>query len=310
MLRLQPPKATKSIEIVTSDWEPYVTTQSEKGGPVGEMVAAVLERSGYRSHVVFASWENGLAKVSDGNAFAVFPMVKSQDRKDNFEYSDPLVGFTYVLFHRKDKSISEQVLNGDLHDARVGKIEGYDYWDALENSGANFQSFPTTLAGFEALQRGEIDFLAESELVGAATLEGENFRGDSSDFGTVPRLAPAHSSQDYVYFVMKKGKDSARVIESFNRALAEYKTTVQYEEMHKSLDRKIERARLAGDKLVEVKDLSGRVMGEVPSGAQLRVLAWPTEYRRGNQVRVKLLEGPLVGRVGAVNLENVVIIGD
>ena len=42
MVRVQPPKAAQSVQVLTSDWEPYVDTTAEQGGIIGDMVTSVL----------------------------------------------------------------------------------------------------------------------------------------------------------------------------------------------------------------------------------------------------------------------------
>lgn len=309
MLRLQPPRATQSVHVLTSDWDPYVDTTVDKGGIVGDMVLSVLGASGYKGDVSFDTWENGLQKVDQGTAFGIFPMVKSASREEKFEFSDPLVDFTYVLFTQSDTVVDGAVLAGDLHGKRVGRISGYDYWPELDASGADFETYPSTVAGFDALSNGDIDFLAESDLVGNATLRSEKFLGDVNDFKQVHGDNPALSSNDSVYFLLHKSDLSRSVMERFNQALQQYKSTERYREQVAMLKGAPDHVALAGDSPVEVKGRAAESLGMVPAGVSARVLEWPSELDPENLLKIKMVDGPLAGQIGYVRLEDVEVLG-
>lgn len=305
MLRLQPPRAAQSVQIITSDWDPYVTTGDENGGVVGDIVLSVLASSGYDGQVSFDTWDSGLRKVGEGTVFGVFPMVKSASRLEKYEYSDPLVDYRYVLFKRKDSQVTQAMQNGDFNGARIGKIEGYDYWEELDNSGAKFSTYSSPIEGFQALQNNEIDFLAESDIVGNAILRGADFEGDSGKFDILEGDAAALSSEDSVHFLIRKNKLSRSVIESFNKSLAEYKKTDRYREQISMLKGIPERVNLIGEGLVDVHDESGKLLGSVPAGVSAQVLTWPDILQEGQEVKIKMLSGPMTGRTGLVKLEHV-----
>lgn len=309
MFRVQPPRAAQAIEVVTSDWEPYVDPSSDNGGAVSEIVTAVLNRSGYKSEVTFGSWENGLARVEQGNAFGIFPMVRSSAREDDFEYSSPLFSFKYVLFAKRVQPIDESVLRGDLTGRRVGLLEGYDYWPELDSSGATFVRYASTMEGFEALESGEVDFLAESELVGNATLTSGEFEHDAGDFTVVGGDNPALSSEEEVYFLIHKSPNSPQLMARFNEALEEFKSTERYKQLIEGVQENPEQVLVGkGSKPAEIRDAEGSLIGSVPSGTRAIVLEWPSELTESSWVKVKILNDPLDGRIGFVTLESLEIV--
>lgn len=305
LVRIQPPRAAQSIQVITSDWEPYVQTDDARGGVVGDIVVSVLAGTGYNAQISFDTWSGGLNKVDQGTAFGIFPMVKSAERKETFEYSDPLVEFKYVLFKRRNDIVTSEVRNGNLSGSRVGKIAGYDYWPELDASGAQFVEYQSTIAGFEALLNGEIDYLAESDLVGMATLRGPEFEGDAGSFDIIDGDHPALDSIDSVHFLVRKGQLSRTFMDSFNASLAEYKKTDRYRQQVTSLSEAADRVVLVGDGLIDVTDASGASLGSIPSGVAARVLSWPNELQSQGTVEIKMLDGPLAGRIGRVPLANV-----
>lgn len=272
---------------------------------MGDMVVTVLGGSGYRGEVGFDTWESGLRKVDEGTAFGIFPMVQSASRADAFEFSDPLLDFRYVLFARSDAETPAGVQNGDLRGTRVGRINGYDYWPELDTSGAEFETFPSTIAGFQALSDGEIDFLAESDLVGNATLMSDKFLGDVGEFAIVSGSHPALSSADSVHFVIRKSDLSQSVMERFNQSLAQYKETERYREQMEMLRGEPDRVVLSGDALVDVTDASHHIIGAVPHGVSARVLQWPHLLKPEERAQIKMIDGPLAGRIGYVKLSDV-----
>lgn len=305
LIRTQPPKAAQSVNVITSDWEPYVDTTADNGGTLGDIVVAVLASSGYNANVGFDNWSPGLDKVDRGTAFGIFPMVSSAEREEKFEYSDPLVDFKYVLFKKRGHAIPDAVFLGDLSGVKVGRVAGYDYWPELEESGAQFETFPSTLAGFSALDDGTVDLLVESDLVGNATLDGASFTGDASAFEIVDGDHPALSFEDSVHFLIRKTAISRDVMDTFNASLAEYKETERYREQVASLSGSTEHVALTGSGLIEVTDDAGAALGSVPPGVSARVLEWPDDLSAGSSVKIKMLDGPLAGRVARVNLEHV-----
>lgn len=305
MVRIQPPRAAQSVQVITSDWQPYVDTTVDQGGTVGEIVVSVLASSGYNGQVAYDTWSSGLERVDQGTAFGIFPMVKSASRDEVYEYSDPLVDYTYVLFKRRGMEVSKAVLSGDLSGMRVGIIDGYDYWPELDESGATFKDYPTTAAGFEALSNGEVDFVAESDIVGHATLRSQKFEGDATEFDIVRGDNPALSSTDSVYFLIRKSKLSSDVMEKFNEALAEYKKTERYSELVAKLEGVTDAVTLTGESLVDVETATGEPLGAVPPGVSARVLQWPADLKPGAMLKIKMLDGPLSGRIGFVRLEDV-----
>lgn len=309
LVRVQPPRAVQSVQVLTSDWEPYVNPVEENGGTVGEIVVSVLASSGYAAQVTEDNWDSGLEKVDAGTAFGIFPMVKSDERLDKFEYSEPLVDFRYVLFKRSNDPVSSEVLAGDLSQVRVGRIDGYDYWPQLDASGADFRDFPSTSAGFQALRDGEIDFLAESDVVGNATLTSAEFVGDASWFEIVESDNPALSSTDSVYFLVRKSDLSSAVMERFNQSLEQFKQSERYRELVSSLGGVPDDVILVGDGLVEVSGPAGEPLGAIPPGVRARVVAWPDELHPGSRLEVKMLDGPLAGRIATVDLEHVEVSG-
>lgn len=305
MVRIQPPRAAQSVQVITSDWQPYVDTTVDQGGAVGEIVVSVLAGSGYNAQVAYDTWNSGLDRVNQGTAFGIFPMVKSESRSEVFEYSDPLVDYSYVLFKRRGTEVPEAVLSGDLSGMRVGVIDGYDYWPELDESGATFKDYPTTVAGFEALSNDEVDFVAESDIVGNATLKGQKFDGDAHEFDIVRGDNPALSSTDSVYFLIRKSKLSGDVMKKFNEALAEYKRTERYGELVANLEGTTDTVTFAGESLINVESDTGEPLGTVPPGITGRVLQWPADLKPGEMLRIKMLDGPLSGRIGFVRLEDI-----
>ena len=305
MVRIQPPRAAQSVQVITSDWQPYVDTTVDQGGTVGEIVVSVLASSGYNGQVTFDTWSSGLERVDQGTAFGIFPMVKSASRDETYEYSDPLVDYKYVLFKRRSMDVPDSVLSGDLSGMRVGVIDGYDYWHELDDSGATFKDYPTTAAGFQALSNDEVDFVAESDIVGNATIKGQKFEGDANEFGIVRGDNPALSSTDSVYFLIRKSELSDAVMEKFNKALAEYKKTERYGELVETLEGTNDEVILTSESLIDVRSATGDDLGAVPPGITAWVLEWPADLKPGAMLKIKMLNGPLSGRIGLVRLQDV-----
>jgi len=175
--KYQPPQP---IRVNTSNWVPYVDQSAPNMGPISEVVREVFRSAGYEPVIDFIGWKQATEEVKDLSALAAFPLILDSERRENFTYSDPLMEFRYVLFYRKDRFTSKELIawaRGELTDVdwKISYVEGYAVWPELQDLNVSGE-FQNIQEAFEALQDGKIDLLVEGELVGKQALFNPKIR--------------------------------------------------------------------------------------------------------------------------------------
>lgn len=305
------------IPVVSGEWAPFVGADLHDGGPVTQLVTEVMRRAGYAPQVTYTSWSLAQEQVSRGAALAAYPLVSSEERRTDFELSDPLLETDYVLFYNAATGrpdVSSEAAMGEL---RVGGIAGYDYWPAFDAAASDRVEFATSEAGFEALADGRIDLLAEGEVSGRALLASPDFAGDARSIRIAGGDRPWLRSRQPLHLMVARSAESAKLLDAFNSALAELKATDRYDELVASVTASpTDHVRLATSAggLVPVFDERGRRTGSVPAGSEAVVRSWPdgldgrTPAGHGIRVKIKITTGPGTGTVGYVRAADVELV--
>jgi ABC-type amino acid transport substrate-binding protein len=322
--QLREPRAAapRPVLVASGSWAPFVGPDLPDGGPLVELVTEVLRSQGYSPEVGYTSWSLAERRARGGDAIGVFPLVGSAGRGEDLLRSDPLLDFEYVLFYDRSRPVPAVTAPADLGALRVGRIAGYDYWPELERAVPEFVEFPNSLDAFRALAAGEIDLLPEGLLSGNAVLADSALASDAQGFGHLDGPAPLVRSTQGLYFMMPRTPEAPALLRDFNTGLADFRTTDAYEAIVAGLTdgTAAERVSLvpAGtDGLVELLEADGTPALLTPRGTRARVLEWPPAFVTGAPaepdpdepvlVRVKITNGPAVGRVFSVDARDLVL---
>jgi ABC-type amino acid transport substrate-binding protein len=322
--QLREPRAStpRPVLVASGSWAPFVGPDLPDGGPLVELVTEVLRSRGYSPEVGYTSWSQAERRARAGDAIGVFPLVGSAGRGEDLLRSDPLLDFEYVLFY--DRSRPEPLVTGpaDLATLRVGRIAGYDYWPELESAVPAFVEYPSSLDAFRALARGEIDLLPEGLLSGNAVLADPALASDAQGFGYLDGPEPLVRSTQGLYFMMPRTREADALLRDFDAGLADFRTTDAYAAIVGELTSgtsadPVSLVPAGSDGLVELRDADGTPVLLTPRGTRARVLEWPAAFLTGSSgrpdpekpvlVRVKLTNGPAVGRVFSVDARDLVL---
>lgn len=309
VLRAKPPARLQPITLVTAEWEPYISSELPESGPLARIATQTLLHAGYDPSYTFTTWQLAQRDVLEGGAIGVVAMVDSGTRDEQFIYSDPLLELRYTLFgHDRDDLVSI-AQRKDLTGLRVARIEGYDYWRELDESGAEFVTFQSAEDAFLALVEGDVDLVAEDSLAGRALVDGPDFPGDGSLITEVPGASDLTTSSQGLHVLLSDTPEGRRLQEHFNASLAEYRTTPDYAEHVAALDQMQQTVALRSPEgPVELLDGSGATIGITPTGTTGVVDAWPEAPTSPDaMVRVKVLDGPWAGRIVKVPMREVEI---
>lgn len=300
-LRPWPASPSRPILISSGSWAPYVGPDLPQGGPLAELVTECLRRARYSPEVSYTSWSLAEDRVRTEASVGVFPLVSSQARRAEFLASEPLLEFKYVLFFDRRRGTPNITSPSDLTVLRVGGIAGYDYWSELEAAVGDFVEFESAMDGFRALANGEIDVLAEGLVSGQAVIVDPDFTGDAADFDYVRGDGPLVQSVENLYFMTANTAAASKIMNEFNRELAELRRTGDYERivapLRPSTAEEVELLPSESSGLVELLDSTGKVVLLAPRGTRARVIAWPDEFVAPSNAQ----SGPLLLQVKVTN---------
>lgn len=310
IVRTDPPERSQPLQISTSEWLPYISPDLPENGPVAQLLTEVFGRAGYAPVFSFSTWPLAERDVRAGSSVGMAPVVIS-DARDSFAlYTEPLMEFRYTLFGRKGRLLDSIPERDDLSGLRVARIEGYQYWDALDESGAEFSDYPSALAAFRALKNGEVDLVAEGSIAGRAVLDGADFPDDGSRYAEVAPTTEMTSSVQGLHLLLDDSSEGRMLQKELDEAITSFRDTEDYERVMAALvdtstDVELRSADGGG---VEVLDEEGNTAGVTPSGTRAVVEAWPEEPTTSStSVPLKILDGPLAGRYLAVRIEDLEI---
>lgn len=310
VVRADPPERSQPLQISTSEWLPYISPDLPNNGPVAEMLTEVLGRAGYTPVFTFSTWPLAERDVTNGASIGMAPVIVSASRDSFALYTEPLLDFRYTLIGKKGELLDSVADLTDLDGLRIARVEGYQYWDELDDSGATFSDHPSSLDAFTAMMNGEADLVAEGAIAGRAVLEGPSFLDDATAYAEVSPSSSLTSSTQGLHLLLKDSSVGQRLKREIDAALADFQRTEDYQRLLDSLTPGPPQVTLstAQGGAVELMDDSGAFVGATPSGTSASVLEWPDGTPTAQTlVPVKILDGPLAGKLLAVRLEDLEI---
>lgn len=307
LMRPSPARPLRPILITTSNWFPFTAEESDGGGPASRMVSDIFRSAGYSPTIDFTSWDSSLARVQSGEAVGAFPFTSASADRRAYLSSEPLLEFDYVLFHRAQDPISEAT----LPNLRVAKIDGYEYWPELDQRVKNYIPMPTINEAFEALATGTVDVVPEAETVGIHHIHGPSFLHDSASITRTTTKQPWARNTRTLHLLMRKSPEADRVMAAFNISLRAYKTSPAMETIQSELSMEFARDKFTtaaptGDSWLLTSN--GEPIERLPNGSEGVVLDWPQSLSTttaSDLAHVKITSGPLRGREGWLNIENI-----
>lgn len=116
----------REVHIGTGEWTPYVQEMRADAGPLGRLIKAVLEPSGYRVKFFFYPWTRDEFLLRRGELDGIMPYICNAERSAYSHCSAPVVASRLVLFHHRNQSLRWQQIS-DLKGLRVAVTHGYAY---------------------------------------------------------------------------------------------------------------------------------------------------------------------------------------
>lgn len=313
LFQAEPPRQTIPVTVATAEWLPYIGPDLENDGPVGEILTDVFRNMGYDVTFTYSNWEAAELEALNGPSIGMAPVVAAPGRLENGEYSDSLLDFSYVLFGKDDGLLPAwEGASDTLDGARVARISGYQYWDELDNSGAQFTDFSTSLEAFNALQQGEVDLVAEGRIAGETILASSEFTDDATRYRVLNSPANFASNTQGLHLYVSDRTESLNLLHQFNDALNSYQNSAKYRQTLTQLTGETQSLNLRSDGSAPMLlDLENRrPIGQTPSGTTGVLISWPQNGANDDLVTLKLTNGPYAGRIVLVTMKDVEIVNE
>lgn len=316
-------KPLKPLHVATGNWEPYVGENLPHNGPLAEMVAVILVDLHRVPEFKFYDWLMIRKHLEAGYPSIAFPFNKpEQAERKGFHYSEPLLSFDYVLFyHKKNHEAAKKIKSlTDLNNSskRIGRIRGYTKLPSIQNDSA-YTEVASTVDGFNRLLNGDdMDYLLEGKIVGLRILQSQLIAADKDDFKYLGQPEGPHDQEETKFIsnvdlhIMLSPRLDTKILDRINAAIGDPKN----EEFFKSLRRRINANAGIQDTAFLVAPGNETISGFfnrtgktpdvlIPGNSKVLVTDWgqayqiksETEQPNSGRSQVKLLNGPLIGKV-------------
>ena len=173
------------LPLAIGEWAPYTGEKLADYGAATEIVTAACKAGGLKPKYVFSPWKRAEASVLDGANFATFPYLKTPERAETYEFSDPIfnssIGIVRHTANAKTKDFKYKAID-DLKPFHVGTTAGTKaVADPLAKSGVVCEETAVLDQSVSKLQLGRIDFVIEERV---ATLDAIKrlYPGNVDDF--------------------------------------------------------------------------------------------------------------------------------
>jgi polar amino acid transport system substrate-binding protein len=224
------------LKIATgNDYAPYADDKLPNGGLSITLIKAMYEGSEQVVKLSFLPWERSYQLTYDLNYQITVPWIKTQERLEKFNYTEPLISIEQKIFSRtKDRENFKTIkdLKGKKICLPLGwATAGTEIDLMLKNKEIGIERTKDISSCVEMLAYNRADFFITDVFQGKTTIIKENLSEKITDTFTF-------SSVDLYAIVSKKNPNSDEIINTFNLKLKELKASEKYNEIINSFLKK------------------------------------------------------------------------
>lgn len=217
-----------TIRIGLGEWAPYLSENKEHKGIVSCIIRDIFEEAGYTVEFVFYPWARAYEEAKVGRLDGTAVWLKTDEREDDFYFSDPLLEETHVFFHLKSYSFEWNSLK-DLYDENIGGIIKFSYGkevdDAIKEGKLNLFRVTTDKQAFNMLLSGRIGIYPQEVNIGYAFIR-EHFSREECKLIT---HNPTILFHNFSYLLLSRNLNrNKKLMRIFNRGLRKMKESGRY----------------------------------------------------------------------------------
>jgi len=219
----------KTIRITAGEWSPYISEELPHNGFAAHIIREAFLLSDISVEFEFFPWKRSFDQVKAGRREATPLWRKTKEREEFFYFSDTVIEFEHVFFHKKDFPFSWEKIE-DLKGLSVGVTNAYNYHDEFTQASINglfhTQVSENDMINIRKLINNRIDIFPLEKMVGQSLL--------ISDFSLQQRQLitynkkPLTTNQSRILF-SKKAPNILDILKLFNQGLAQLKQTGRYQ---------------------------------------------------------------------------------
>ena len=205
------------LPLVTgNNYPPFTDESLPQRGMMTEIVKLAFEKSGYETAIVFRPWKRGYEETKQGKFAGTFPYIKTEERVNDFYYSDSIhITYTRIFVTQNAPIQTSQDLQGKRICIPLGYAVNKELAKLLADKAIRRQANPVNLQGcLKMMLSGRKDFFVINEINGWMTIQ--NAYQSKAKFRTLDKIF----HQESHYFIVPKsypnGKD---ILSHFNRGL-------------------------------------------------------------------------------------------
>lgn len=228
--------AAKTIRITNGEWEPYLSEYSYEYGLASHIVSEAFKLEGIKVVWGFRPWVRAYDDAKKGehwDASAVW--WPTQDAKESFLISDPVINTSFVFFHLKKKNFHWQTFR-DLKGLRIGTTRSYEYGNDFKNAIKEGlfknEDVTTDEQNFQKLLKDRIDVFPNDPIVGAAQLRNSLLPEQAA---RITFNAKEFEKSTGHLIISKKCKNASEFLKKFNSGLRKLKESGRLDQMFKDL---------------------------------------------------------------------------
>ncbi len=220
-----------TIRLTNGEWQPYLSKDAPHHGFASHIVTEAFALVGVAVEYGFFPWKRSFILAKEGDWDGSVVWLDSDDRREFFLYSDPVVPSKTAFFHLKSSDFD---WNGyeDLRGVRIGGTLEYAYgkeFDAAEKAGIiKTNRAKSDELGLKKLLNGRIEVFPGEVMVTYAQIR-DTFPPESAALFT---HHPKYVHEEPQYLLLSKkivGNEAMRDL--FNEGLKQLKESGRYDQI-------------------------------------------------------------------------------
>jgi polar amino acid transport system substrate-binding protein len=224
-------QTSKTIRLTNGEWQPYLSQDVPHHGFASHIVTEAFALVGVEVKYGFFPWKRSYKIAKEGTWDGTAVWVDSDERREDFFYSDAVVPSISVFFHLKDSGFDWDSYE-DLTDVRIGGTSQYTYGEEFEAAEAagiiKTRRAPNDETNLKKLLKGRIDVFPGDVMVTYAQIRDTFSPEDAALFTHHPKAI--HENPMHL-LLSRKVAESEAMLERFNDGLRQLKASGRYDQI-------------------------------------------------------------------------------
>jgi polar amino acid transport system substrate-binding protein len=148
---------TNTVLVYVDTFAPYINEEGSKLGSSATTLKVLGEYAGLEIEYRYIPFSDATTLMLLEKDVVSFPYFITDERKENFYFSKPIVNISIQLFF--NRQFNELSSINELSNLRVGTVVGYSYGQNIDDLLNEPKTFDSDMTALLALMKGEIDVL-------------------------------------------------------------------------------------------------------------------------------------------------------